>query len=190
MTRAAARGEAGLHDLLVITLDDATGEIDAAFPVDEEGTASTFQALLAVFGRHGLPCSLYPDRGLRRGGRPLPPRGLSCRPQRPLCGRRRAAGLGLRRGRSDDPRRYPVHPGGTSSRQRQHGELQPPAPADSAEPDPPALWARQGAGSPLSGWRLRRLSRPPLPGPLRRRWQPARANPWTASLASAVLACG
>jgi transposase len=48
---------------LVITLDDATGEIYSAFLVDEEGTASTFRALLEVFGRHGLPCSLYTDRG-------------------------------------------------------------------------------------------------------------------------------
>ncbi len=63
---------------LVITLDDATGEIDAAFLVDEEDTASTFQALLAVFGRHGLPCSLSPDRGShyfitpKAGGKPDP----------------------------------------------------------------------------------------------------------------------
>lgn len=53
--------EAGFD--LVITLDDATGEIYSAFLVDEEGTASTFRALLEVFGRHGLPCSLYTDRG-------------------------------------------------------------------------------------------------------------------------------
>jgi hypothetical protein len=64
-----------------------------------------------------------------------------------------------------DPSRYPVHPGATSGRQRQHGALQPPALADSAEPDPAALWAGQGAGSPLSGWRLRRLSRPPAAWP-------------------------
>jgi hypothetical protein len=31
--------------------------------VPEEGIASTFQALLEVFGRHGLPLSLYSDRG-------------------------------------------------------------------------------------------------------------------------------
>jgi len=53
--------EAGFD--LVITLDDATGEIYSAFLVDEEGTASTFRALLEVFDRHGLPCSLYTDRG-------------------------------------------------------------------------------------------------------------------------------
>ena len=47
----------------MITLDDATSEIYAAFLVDEEGTASTFRALAEVFGRFGLPCSLYTDRG-------------------------------------------------------------------------------------------------------------------------------
>ena len=35
----------------------------SAFLVGEEGAASTFQALLEVFGRHGLSCSLYTDRG-------------------------------------------------------------------------------------------------------------------------------
>jgi hypothetical protein len=45
------------------TLDDATGAIYSAFLVEEEGTASTFRALKEVFGRHGLPMSLYTDRG-------------------------------------------------------------------------------------------------------------------------------
>ncbi len=48
---------------LVVTMDDATSEIYSAFLVDEEGTDSTFQALLEVFGPHGLPLSLYTDRG-------------------------------------------------------------------------------------------------------------------------------
>ena len=48
---------------LVVTMDDATSEIYSAFLVEEEGTASTFRALLEVFGRHGLPFSLYTDRG-------------------------------------------------------------------------------------------------------------------------------
>ena len=48
---------------LIVTMDDATSEIYSAFLVDEEGTASTFQALLDVFGTHGLPLSLYTDRG-------------------------------------------------------------------------------------------------------------------------------
>ena len=48
---------------LVVTMDDATSEIYSALLVEEEGTASTFRALLEVFGRHGLPLSLYTDRG-------------------------------------------------------------------------------------------------------------------------------
>jgi transposase len=48
---------------LVVTMDDATSEIYSAFLVEEEGTDSTFQALLEVFGRQGLPLSLYTDRG-------------------------------------------------------------------------------------------------------------------------------
>jgi transposase len=48
---------------LVATMDDATSEIYSAFLVEEEGTFSTFQALLDVFSRKGLPASLYTDRG-------------------------------------------------------------------------------------------------------------------------------
>jgi transposase len=48
---------------LIVTMDDATSEIYSAFLLPEEGTASTFQALLEVFGAHGLPLSLYTDRG-------------------------------------------------------------------------------------------------------------------------------
>jgi transposase len=48
---------------LIVTMDDATGEIYSAFLVEEEGTASTFRALLEVFTGHGLPLSLYTDRG-------------------------------------------------------------------------------------------------------------------------------
>lgn len=48
---------------LIVTLDDATNTIYSAFLVAEEGTASTFRALEEVFGRHGLPLSLYTDRG-------------------------------------------------------------------------------------------------------------------------------
>ena len=48
---------------LIVTLDDATNTIYSAFLVEEEGTASTFRALIEVFGRHGLPLSLYTDRG-------------------------------------------------------------------------------------------------------------------------------
>jgi transposase len=48
---------------LIVTLDDATGEIYSAFFVNEEGTMSTFQALVEVISHHGLFCSLYTDRG-------------------------------------------------------------------------------------------------------------------------------
>ncbi len=48
---------------LIVTLDDATSEVLSAFLVEEEGTASTFRALAEVFDRHGLPLSLYTDRG-------------------------------------------------------------------------------------------------------------------------------
>src|ERR1700691_2442676 len=48
---------------LIVTLDDATSEIYSAFLVEEEGTASTFRALLEVFTGRGLPLSFYTDRG-------------------------------------------------------------------------------------------------------------------------------
>lgn len=48
---------------LVVTMDDATSEIYKASLVEEEGTVSTFQALLEVFQAKGLPSSLYTDRG-------------------------------------------------------------------------------------------------------------------------------
>lgn len=56
----------------VVTMDDAsrqrrafsaTSEIYSAFLVEEEGTHSTFRGLLEVFVAHGLPSSLYTDRG-------------------------------------------------------------------------------------------------------------------------------
>ena len=48
---------------LIVTLDDATGAIYSAFLIEEEGTASTFRALRETFAAHGLPMSLYTDRG-------------------------------------------------------------------------------------------------------------------------------
>jgi transposase len=55
---------AGISALdLIVTMDDATSAIYSAFLLPEEGTASTFRALLEVFGAHGLPLSLYTDRG-------------------------------------------------------------------------------------------------------------------------------
>lgn len=55
-------GDRRAYDLIV-TLDDATGEIYSAFIVEEEGTASTFRGLLETIERKGLFCSLYTDRG-------------------------------------------------------------------------------------------------------------------------------
>jgi len=48
---------------LIVTMDDATNTIYSAFLTKEEGTASTFRALSEVFSEHGLPLSLYTDRG-------------------------------------------------------------------------------------------------------------------------------
>ena len=48
---------------LIVTMDDATSTIYSAFLVEEEGTASSFRGLHEVFTPHGLPCSLYTDRG-------------------------------------------------------------------------------------------------------------------------------
>lgn len=48
---------------LIVTMDDATSTLYSAFLVEEEGTASSLRAALEVFGEHGLPSSLYTDRG-------------------------------------------------------------------------------------------------------------------------------
>lgn len=48
---------------LIVTLDDATSAIYSAFLVEEEGTMSSFEGLIEVIERHGLPCALYTDRG-------------------------------------------------------------------------------------------------------------------------------
>ena len=48
---------------LIVTMDDATSDIYSAFLVEEEGTASSFLALLETFAANGLPASLYTDRG-------------------------------------------------------------------------------------------------------------------------------
>jgi transposase len=48
---------------LIVTMDDATSEAYSMLLVEEEGTASTFQALGEVIGEHGLFCALYTDRG-------------------------------------------------------------------------------------------------------------------------------
>jgi transposase len=48
---------------LIVSMDDATSTTYSAFLVEEEGTASSFQGFLDVFGEHGLSCSVYSDRG-------------------------------------------------------------------------------------------------------------------------------
>jgi transposase len=48
---------------LIVTMDDATSEVYSMLLVEEEGTASTFQALREVIGERGLFCALYTDRG-------------------------------------------------------------------------------------------------------------------------------
>jgi hypothetical protein len=44
-------------------MDDATSEVYSMLLVEEEGTASTFQALGEVISERGLFCALYTDRG-------------------------------------------------------------------------------------------------------------------------------
>ena len=51
------------HCDLVVTLDDATSEIYSAFFCQEEGAQSSFRGIAETIGKHGLPCSLYTDRG-------------------------------------------------------------------------------------------------------------------------------
>lgn len=48
---------------LIVTLDDATSTTYSAFLVEEEGTASSLRGCLEAFTEHGLPSSLYTDRG-------------------------------------------------------------------------------------------------------------------------------
>jgi Helix-turn-helix domain len=48
---------------LIVTLDDATGEIYSAFLIDEEGTMSSFLGLAETIVGHGLFSTFYTDRG-------------------------------------------------------------------------------------------------------------------------------
>lgn len=57
------------HDLIV-TLEDATGEVYSLFLVEEEGTASSLQGMREVIESHGLPSSFYSDRGSHDGHTP------------------------------------------------------------------------------------------------------------------------
>ena len=61
-SRAAWLSQQPMLDLIA-TMDDATSTLYSAFLVEEVGTASTFKGLLEVFTTHGLPSSLYTDRG-------------------------------------------------------------------------------------------------------------------------------
>jgi hypothetical protein len=53
---------AGQQDLIV-TLDDATGQITSIFLTDQEGTRSSFEGLAETIRGHGLFGALYTDRG-------------------------------------------------------------------------------------------------------------------------------
>src|SRR5438874_1097359 len=48
---------------LIVTLDDATGEIYSAFLVEEEGTMSSLLGLAETITQHGLFGAFYTDRG-------------------------------------------------------------------------------------------------------------------------------
>ena len=48
---------------LIVTMDDATNEAYSMFFCEEEGTMSSFRGLSETCNAHGLPCSLYVDRG-------------------------------------------------------------------------------------------------------------------------------
>ena len=52
------------HDLdLIVTMDDATGQIYSAFLTEQEGTMSSLVGLRETIAAHGLFSSLYTDRG-------------------------------------------------------------------------------------------------------------------------------
>lgn len=61
---------------LIVTLDDATGEIYSAFFVDEEGTHSSFQGVADVIAHKGLFGSLYVDRASHYWHTPKAGRGV------------------------------------------------------------------------------------------------------------------
>jgi transposase len=48
---------------LIVTMDDATSESYSMFFCEEEGTMSSLKGLSETIKAHGLPCSLYVDRG-------------------------------------------------------------------------------------------------------------------------------
>jgi transposase len=75
-------------------------------------------------------------------------------------------------------RGYPLRPGGTAGRQRQHGALQEPRPADPRRPPSSPLRQGDGAGSRVPGRHARRLPRSAAPGAIfGRRHSPRRTQP-------------
>ena len=48
---------------LIVTLDDATGQITSIFLTEQEGTMSSFTGLAQTIARHGLFGAFYTDRG-------------------------------------------------------------------------------------------------------------------------------
>lgn len=63
---------AGCYWDRIVTMDDATGEHDSMFFIEEEGTASSFRGVHETLAAHGLFCSLYTDRGSRDFTPPRP----------------------------------------------------------------------------------------------------------------------
>ena len=112
----------------------------------------------------GAAARPHQDRG---GRQPLPAGPFRARPQRPLRGAGRRAGIGLRALSRPAARRRAVRPGGPRGRRRQLRLLAPPQPADTAAAPPPALCPRHRAGSPISRRQPRHLRWAPLSRPLR-----------------------
>jgi hypothetical protein len=150
---------------LVVTLDDATCEIYAAFPVDEEGRFPVLQGLLGTFPVRGLPASLCTDRG--RPGFHTPEAGGKVDKDRPAQVGRALAQFGV------DPRRlFARGPGplGTG--------LRPPAgPPDRGTG--PCRDQRDRGGQPLDRRDLPAAPQRPLPHPAsagRERLRPHRSR--------------
>jgi transposase len=87
-----------------------------------------------------------------RGGQSLALRVPHRRPQQAVRGDRRADGYGVRGRRLGCLAGDLVHPGGSHSGQRQHGEVGRPAPATAVEPAANALRQNNRSGASVSGW--------------------------------------
>jgi hypothetical protein len=113
-------------------------------------------------------------------------------PQRPLRGRGRRGGHGLRalRGRA---RRHPVRPGGARGGERQHGPLRGARAADPRAAPPASLRQGDGACSPIPRWPARDLPRSAPACRLRGGRNPHRSDPPRADCCVSPLrstACG